>query len=83
MNNVKFKTNTLNRYIKIYMCKIFQMKHVKNIKFIPQDIRKRWWGLWGFPILSMILLILSRKKFNTFNLQDSLTTIIPTEISVL
>lgn len=50
------------------MCKIFQMKHVKNIKFIPQDIRKRWWGLWGFPILSMILLILSRKKFNTFNL---------------
>lgn len=65
------------------MCKIFQMKHVKNIKFIPQDIRKRWWGLWGFPILSVILLILSRKKFNTFNLRDSLTTIIPTEISVL
>lgn len=69
--------------IYIYKCKIFQMKHVKSIKFIPQDIRKRWWGLWGFPILSMILLILSRKKFNTFNLQDSLTTIIPTEISVL
>lgn len=60
------------------------MKHVKSIKFIPvQDIRKRWWGLWGFPILSMILLILSRKKFNTFNLQDSLIAITPTEISVL